>query len=126
MPKGSQTILLVDDDEGFCYSAERSLEQAGFAVLPAHDYQHALAALESDRRIDLLLTDIMMPKGIHGFALARMARMRRLDMKVLYMTAFDVPTVEAVGKVLRKPISDVELVAEVRNALAGAAHLDAR
>ena len=125
MPKGSPTILLVDDDESFCYSAERSLEQAGFSVLPAHDYQDALVALESDRRIDLLLTDIMMPKGIHGFALARMARMRRLDLKVLYMTAYDVPTVEAVGKVLRKPIDDSELVNEVRNALAGAVRLDA-
>jgi len=111
-------VLLVDDEEGFRYSAARALEGAGFAVSTAGGYQDAPALLQSNRKIDLLVTDILMPKGVHGFALARMARMRRLGVKVLYLTAYDVPTVEAVGKVLRKPITEDQLVEEVRLALA--------
>jgi CheY-like chemotaxis protein len=119
MVAAAPTILLVDDEEGFRYSARRALEKAGFTVSSAESYIHALEILESDRPVDLLVTDILMPAGIHGFALARIARMRRLGMKVLYVSAFDVPTTEAVGKVLRKPLSDDELVSEVRSALAG-------
>lgn len=119
MEQGPPSILLVDDEEGFLYSATRALEHAGFKVSPVGGYQRALEMLQSDKPIDLMITDIVMPEGVHGFALARMARMRRLGMKVLYLTAFDVPTVEAVGKVLRKPISDEQLVDEVRQALAG-------
>lgn len=114
------TVLLVDDEESFRYSAGRALEKAGFTVCPAKDYLGALEILQSAAPVDLLVTDIVMPDGIHGFALARMARMRRLGMKVLYLTAYDVPTVEAVGKVLRKPITDEDLVAAVRSELSEA------
>jgi CheY-like chemotaxis protein len=119
MVAAAPTILLVDDEEGFRYAASKALEKAGFIVSSAEGYIDALGILESDKPVDLLLTDIVMPAGIHGFALARMARMRRLGMKVLYLSAYDVPTTEAVGKVLRKPLSDDELVSEVRFALAG-------
>jgi hypothetical protein len=56
--------------------------------------------------------------AIHGFALGRMARMRRLGLKVLYITGFDVPAVEDGPDVLRKPISNEQLVDAVRLALA--------
>jgi CheY-like chemotaxis protein len=119
MSESSARILLVDDDAGFRYAAAKTLEEAGFAVSSAPDYRQALAVLEGDLPVALLLTDIYMPERIHGFALARMARMRRAGIKVLYVTAFDVPTVEDAGKVLRKPISNEELVDQVRLALAG-------
>jgi CheY-like chemotaxis protein len=115
--KGAR-ILLVDDDESFRYAAERALRQSGCDVVAAPDYRLALAMLEGGQRFDLLVTDILMPDRIHGFALARMARMRQLGLKVLYMTAYDVPTNEASGKILRKPISDEQLIDEVRIALA--------
>src|ERR1700726_4526671 len=118
MSESSGRILLVDDDEAFRYAATKALEEAGFAVSSAPDYRQALEVLEGDLNVDLLVTDIYMPERIHGFALARMARMRRAGLKVLYVTAFDVPTVEDVGKVLRKPISNEELVREIRFALA--------
>lgn len=118
MSKASPNILLVDDDEGFRYAATRALSNAGFAVATAPDFRGALELLDGPRPIDLLVTDIVMPERIHGFALARMARMRRSGLKVLYLTAYDVPTVEAAGKVLRKPLSDEQLVDEVRAALA--------
>lgn len=118
MPATTPTILLVDDEEGFRYSAGKALEEAGFAVSSAKNYIDALEVLQSEKPVDLLVTDIVMPAGIHGFALARMARMRRLGVKVLYVSAYDLPTTEAIGKVLRKPISTEELVSEVRSVLA--------
>jgi CheY-like chemotaxis protein len=111
-------ILLVDDDEGFRYAAEKALRSAGFEIVAVPDYRGALETLESNQPLDLLLTDIVMPDRVNGFALARMARMRRLDLKVLYLSAYDVPSHEAIGKVLRKPITGDELAAEVRLALA--------
>jgi len=118
MQGGAPTILLVDDDEAFRYSAAKAMTDAGFVVVPVADYAGALAILDTEQPVELLVTDIIMPERIHGFALARMARMRRHAIKVMFITGYDVPTVEGLGKVLRKPIGPDELVAEVRAALA--------
>lgn len=118
MPEAARRILVVDDEESFRYAATKALEAAGFLVDAAPDYRRALELLEQGAPIDLLLTDVVMPERVHGFALARMARMRKLDLKVIYITAYDVPEVEGVGKVLRKPISSEQLVSEVRRVLA--------
>lgn len=67
-------ILLVEDDPSFCYALSKVLGNAGFDVTTAPGYLSALEALEGEKPIDLLLTDVMMPNGINGFALARMAR----------------------------------------------------
>lgn len=112
----ARRVLLVEDDVSFSYSAHKALNQAGFDVIVANDYLHALKAIDEEQ-IDLLLTDIVMPK-VNGFALARMARLRRLDLKVLFMTAYDFPGYEAFGKVLRKPITEDRLVEEVAHTLA--------
>ena len=113
-------ILFVDDDEAFCYAAAKALRNAGFSVSLAPDHRLALQILEGPQPPDLLITDLVMPGGINGFALARMARMRRLDLRVLYVTAYDLPMEEGIGKVLRKPIGLDALVAEARNALSRA------
>lgn len=110
-------ILFVDDDEAFSYAAARGLRAAGFVVSLAPDHRLALQILESRQPLDLLITDIVMPGHVNGFALARMARMRRLDLKVLYMTAFDVSADEAVGKILRKPFPPDLLAKEAHIAL---------
>lgn len=113
-------LLLVDDDEAFGQAAAGILRSAGFEVCLAPDYRLALQVLESDQPVDLLLTDVVMPQRVNGFALARMARMRRRGIKVLYFTGYDIPGIEdeALGVVLRKPVSEEQLVAEVRRALA--------
>ena len=115
-------ILLVDDDAAFAAAATRVLRTAGLEVCPAPDYRLALEELESTRRIDLLVTDIVMPERVNGVALSRMARMRRPDLKVIYLTAYDIPGAEdeALGPILCKPVDDDRLVAEVRRALATA------
>jgi CheY-like chemotaxis protein len=113
-------ILVVDDDLAFGDSTARVLRAAGFEVFLAPDHRLALEDLESTRPIDLLITDIVMPDRVNGVALSRMARMRRPELKVIYLTAYDIPGVEdeAAGPVLRKPIDGEQLVAEVRRVLA--------
>ena len=84
-------ILLVDDDLVFGEAAAHVLRAAGFEVFVAPDYRLALEDLESTRSIDVLITDIVMPQRVNGVALSRMAQMRRPGLKVIYMTAYDIP-----------------------------------
>ena len=111
---------MVDDDPAFGDATARVLRAAGFEVFLAPDYRLALEDLESTRPVDLLITDIVMPERVNGIALSRMARMRRPGLKVVYITAYDIPGIEddAVGPVLRKPIDDEHLLAEVKRVLA--------
>ena len=119
-PSGTPArILVVDDDLAFGDATMRVLRSAGFEVSFAPDHRLALKELESTRPIDLLVTDIVMPERVNGVALSRMARMRRSELKVIYLTAYDIPGVEeeADGPVLRKPIDEEQLVAEVKRML---------
>jgi CheY-like chemotaxis protein len=113
-------ILLVEDDQAFGEALGRILRRAGFDVAVACDFRTALEVLDSERRVDLLLTDIVMPGSVNGIALSRMARLRRRDLKVVYLTGYNVPGVEleASGPILRKPIDDDVLVGEIERALA--------
>ncbi len=111
-------ILVVDDQEGNRYSVCRVLERDGYRVTPAPGFREALKVLSSAEECDLLITDLVMPEQVNGFALARMARMRRPKLKVIYITGYDVPSDEADGKVLRRPIADDALLDEVKLALA--------
>jgi len=113
-------VLLVEDDESWAHTASQILQRAGYEVSLAPDYRKALEILESSGPIDLLLTDIVMPKRVNGVALGRMARMRRGTLRVLYMTAYDIPglAAETEATVLIKPISEVDLVDAVERALA--------
>ncbi len=111
-------ILVVDDDAAALYAAAKALAEAGYKVTTSRNFQDAIDCLEKDPHPNMLITDIVMPGQVHGFALARMALMRDMAIKVLYVTGYDVPTTEAVAKILRKPISGDDLVAEVGAALA--------
>jgi CheY-like chemotaxis protein len=79
----------------------------------------ALQHLESERPIDLLVTDIVMPQRVNGLALGRMARLRRPNIKIIYLTAYDIPNIsnEALGPILRKPIELEQIVIEVKRVL---------
>jgi CheY-like chemotaxis protein len=113
-------ILLVDDDEIWVETATRLLRNGGYDVLAAPDHREALQILEGPQRIDLLLTDVVMPQRVNGVALARMAGMRRPGLKVIYITGYDLPGLseEANGTILRKPIDHDVLMREVAGALA--------
>jgi CheY-like chemotaxis protein len=113
-------ILLVEDDDACREALGRVLQREGYAVSLAPDFREALDILESEQRVDLLLTDVVMPDRVNGVALARMARLRRQELKVVYMTAYNIPGIEreALGPVLRKPVEDDVLISEIKKVLA--------
>ena len=82
------TILFVDDDDSVRELATAILESAGHAVRAARDGREGLALIEDDPSIDVLLTDIVMPGGIDGWALAEKAKRIRPDLKVLYISGY--------------------------------------
>jgi CheY-like chemotaxis protein len=115
----SPRILLVEDDRVFLRTLELVLKEAGFDVLAASDYIPALKHLDSGERIDILVTDIVMPDRVNGLALARMARMRRPNLGVIYFTAYDIPGAdeEAMGQILRKPFDSDQLLRAIEQEL---------
>jgi CheY-like chemotaxis protein len=85
---GSETILLVEDDDAVRALASRILRQAGYNLLEARDAQDAFAvARQFEDRIDLLLSDIVMP-GVNGLVLARRLSMARPGIRVLLMSGY--------------------------------------
>jgi CheY-like chemotaxis protein len=112
-------ILLVEDDRVFLRALELVLKSAGFDVLAVSDSIPALKHLDSGERIDVLLTDIVMPDRLNGLALSRMARLRRPGLGVVYFTAYDIPGVadEALGQILRKPFDSDQLLQAIRREL---------
>jgi CheY-like chemotaxis protein len=115
----AKQILLVDDDEAYRETTAAMLRTTGYTVQAAPDYRLALEILESDP-IDLLVTDVVMPDRVNGIALSRMARMRRPDIRVIYVSGYDIPGFEheALGALLRKPVSDRLLLSEIALTLA--------
>jgi two-component system cell cycle sensor histidine kinase/response regulator CckA len=123
VPAGSETVLLVEDEEAVRSFAARVLTDQGYAVLPAADGTEALAlsAAHPDP-IDLLVTDVIMP-GMQGHQLAAQLAARRPGLKVLYISGFSGNAVlrhgvpgEGAG-VLAKPFSSDALGRAARVAL---------
>jgi DNA-binding NtrC family response regulator len=113
----THTVLLVEDDEAYRYALGKALEESGCEVVAVGDYNTALTILETDRKIDLMVTDVILPQ-VHGFFLARLAVVRRPDLSVMYMSAFgNLPRHEVdfgFGRFVRKPDDIAALVGEVR------------
>ncbi len=86
---GMATILMVEDDPTFAEALDRGLRAARFDVVAVRDSFAALRLLESDRPVDMLLTDIKMPDGQpHGIALSLMARRQRPSLPVIFMSGY--------------------------------------
>ena len=112
-------ILFVDDDDAFRELAATVLREAGYDVVSEAHFSGALKTLNSNEPLDLLLTDLSMPESINGFALARMAQMRRGGLRVLYISGHPPAPTEDGNKILQKPIGKAELLREVTLALSG-------
>jgi CheY-like chemotaxis protein len=116
----SDRILVVEDDDATRYALSRTLAANGYDVDQAQDHREALPLLEDGKPIVLLLIDLVMP-GVNGFALARMARLRHREIKVVYMTGYDdIPTAEAIGPIMHKPVDVDSLLAVIRTTLQAA------
>jgi CheY-like chemotaxis protein len=85
----ASSVLVVDDEPAARMFVTDVLSDAGYTVLEAHDSRSGLRALESEARIDLLLTDVGLPGGMNGRQLADAARQRRPGLKVLFVTGYE-------------------------------------
>jgi signal transduction histidine kinase len=122
-PKGSETVLVVEDDPDVLDVAVATLTDLGYRVLVAYDGVEAMTIIERDEPIDLLFTDIVMPYGISGIQLARQARKLRQDIKILLTSGYAMQTLSAEYgaekefAIIGKPYRQAELAAHVRRAL---------
>jgi CheY-like chemotaxis protein len=120
---GSETILLVEDDVALRNLALRVLRRAGYTVLEAQSSREAIALGASHpNRIDLLLTDVVMP-DLNGRTVAERLTTHRPDLRVLYMSGYTDDDVMRRGisaaqtQFMQKPFLPDELMRRVREAL---------
>jgi CheY-like chemotaxis protein len=90
MPQGdsNQTVLVVDDEPTIRMLVTEVLEEMGYTTLEAGDGNSALQLLQSNARIDLLVTDVGLPGPMNGRQVADAARVARPDLKVLFITGY--------------------------------------
>lgn len=81
-------ILVVEDDPDVLDVTVETLRTMGYEVLTAPDAPSALAVLRRERDIDVLFTDVVMPRGMNGLELAREAARMRPDMRVLLASGY--------------------------------------
>lgn len=83
-----ETILVNDDEPTVRMLIMEVLEEAGYLALDAEDGPSGLKTLQSDVRIDPLITDVGLPGGMKGRQVADAARISRPDLTVLFVTGF--------------------------------------
>lgn len=114
------TILLAEDEDGVRALVRDTLTAAGFQVLVSRDGREALQiCAEHPGRIDLLLTDVVMP-NLDGRRLAERLHALRPETKILFMSGFADPQLgdnRALGPLLQKPFSPDAVPRRVRELL---------
>jgi PAS domain S-box-containing protein len=117
--RGSETVLVVEDEAVVRIVVVRALQDAGYTVLEASGPTDALELFrEEPRRIDLVVTDVRM-LGQSGPSMAKVMRRLRPDVRVLYVSGFpgDQAELAAGDGFLAKPFSREALRAQVRSIL---------
>ena len=128
-PRGTETVLLVEDEDMVRSLARAALARRGYAVLEAANGREALAICERHREpIDLLVTDMIMP-GMTGRDLALRVILLRPEIKVLYISGYTDRAIVHKGLLapgfafMEKPFTPDSLARKVRKVLDGAAEL---
>lgn len=121
---GSETVLVVEDDEPVRQLACHELRALGYRVLDAACGADALQVIASDEPIDLLFTDVVMPGGLSGRQLADEAQRLRPGLRVVYTSGYTENAIVHHGRLdagvilLAKPYRRADLARALRTALA--------
>jgi signal transduction histidine kinase/CheY-like chemotaxis protein len=115
--RGEGTILVVEDSDPLRKISVSLLHDAGYSTVTARNGTEALAMLKAGEPIDLLFSDIVMPRGLSGLQLAREAVVLRPGLKVLLTTGFPYADAGEEFAVLTKPFTEVELTRAVKAAM---------
>ena len=120
---GSETIMIVDDDPMILGFIEEEIVQYGYKPILANNAEEALSLAQKEK-VDLLLTDIMMP-GINGIDLAKKFAVLNPEVKILFMSGYVCPSLAHQGipeseyAFVQKPFAHNVLVKKIRRVLSG-------
>ncbi len=120
-----QTVLIVDDEPTVRLLVAEVLEDLGYTAIEAADGAGALGVLQSNARIDLLVTDVGLPGGMNGRQLADAARQARPRLRVLFITGYAENAVIGHGHldpgmhVLTKPFAMEALASRIKDLISG-------
>ncbi len=123
LPRGSETILVVDDEVGLLEVAKDSLEILGYEVLTSVSGKQALDVLNKNPNINLLFSDVVMPGGMNGYELAEHVTTLRPDVRILLTSGYTEKAIAHNGQakfsasVLGKPYSQVDLARRIKQTL---------
>ena len=121
-----ETVLIVDDEPTVRMLVSEVLEDLGYTAIEAADGASGLKVLQSDARIDLLVTDVGLPGGMNGRQLADAGRAVRDRLKVLFITGYAENAVLGNGQlerdmqVLTKPFVMETLASRIKHIITGA------
>lgn len=120
---GTETVLVVEDDDDVRETAVGLLTELGYRVLKARDAQSALVIVDSGIPIDLIFTDVVMPGPVRSPELARKAKERLPDVAVLFTSGYTENAIVHHGRLdpgvelLSKPYAREALARKVRHVL---------
>ncbi len=121
LPKGSETIMLVEDDPRLRRVLSRRLRSLGYQVFEAENGGAALAELAELPEVALLFTDMVMPGGMTGLELAEAALAIKPSLKILFTSGYAEPAIARLGQQkgawLKKPYTAEELAETIREVL---------
>ena len=118
-----ETVLVVDDEPTVRMLVTEVLRELGYAAIEAADGASGLRVLQSDARVDLLVTDVGLPGGMNGRQMADAARVGRPDLRVLFITGYAENAVVGNGyldpgmHVMTKPFALEALASRIRDLL---------
>ena len=116
-----ETVLVVDDEPSVRMLVTDVLADLGYAAVEAQDGPAGLKVLQSEQRVDLLITDVGLPGGMNGRQVADAARAVRPELKVLFITGYAENAVVGNGHldpgmaVLTKPFAVDDLAGKIRH-----------
>ena len=117
----ARTVLVVDDEPSVRMLVTEVLDELGYSAIEAPDGASGLKILQSDARIDMVVTDVGLPGGMNGRQMADAARQGRPAMKVLFITGYAENAAVGNGHlepgmhVLTKPFAMDKLAARIRD-----------
>jgi PAS domain S-box-containing protein len=123
--EAGETVLVVDDEPTVRMLVGDTLTELGYNGIEVGDAASGLKVLESDVKIDLLITDVGLPGGMNGKDLAEAGRKRRPDLKVLFITGYAENAAISGGQlepkmhVLSKPFAIDALATRIRSIIQG-------
>lgn len=128
LPRGSETILVVDDEKDLVKLAKIQLKNLGYDVITTTDTSQAITILQGDQAIDLLFSDIVMPGDFDGYQLALSALKARPEIKILLTSGFtnhrekyinkeDTELLKLAENLLSKPYNHADLAHAIRKTL---------